>query len=103
VIAFYVTGLIQDVHLKGAFKTTQAAWPHLRKQNYRHVIVTSSNSGLYGKFGEAKLMLQNVCLTMFLDMAAATSALLHRTSASASTVESDFSLQFNLPYFTEVF
>ncbi|GFG35253.1 hypothetical protein Cfor_00310 [Coptotermes formosanus] len=47
-------GLIQDVYLKGAFKTTQAAWPHLCKQNYRHVIVTSSNSGLYGKFGQTK-------------------------------------------------
>jgi hypothetical protein len=48
-------------------------------------------------------MLQNVCLTMFLDMAAATSALLHRTSASVRTVECDFSVQFSLPYFTEVF
>ncbi|GFG30340.1 hypothetical protein Cfor_01575, partial [Coptotermes formosanus] len=45
--------LIQDVHLKGAFKTTQAAWPHFRKQNYGRVIVTSSNSGLYGNFGQA--------------------------------------------------
>ncbi|KAJ9579803.1 hypothetical protein L9F63_004549, partial [Diploptera punctata] len=45
--------LIHDVHLKGAFKTTQAAWPHFRKQNYGKVIVTSSNSGLYGNFGQA--------------------------------------------------
>jgi len=45
--------LIQDVHLKGAFKTTQAAWPHFRKQNYGRVIVTSSNSGLFGNFGQA--------------------------------------------------
>lgn len=45
--------LIHDVHLKGAFKTTQAAWPHFRKQNYGRVIVTSSNSGLYGNFGQA--------------------------------------------------
>jgi len=50
---FYVADLIQDVHLKGAFKTTQAAWPHFRKQNYGRVIVTSSNSGLYGNFGQA--------------------------------------------------
>ncbi|KAJ4433546.1 hypothetical protein ANN_15855 [Periplaneta americana] len=45
--------LIQDVHLKGTFKTTQAAWPHFRKQNYGRVIVTASNSGLYGNFGQA--------------------------------------------------
>jgi 3-hydroxyacyl-CoA dehydrogenase/3a,7a,12a-trihydroxy-5b-cholest-24-enoyl-CoA hydratase len=45
--------LIQDVHLKGSFKTTQAAWPHFRKQNYGRVIVTSSNSGLFGNFGQA--------------------------------------------------
>ncbi|XP_076244518.1 peroxisomal multifunctional enzyme type 2 [Calliopsis andreniformis] len=45
--------LIQDVHLKGAFKTTQAAWPYFSKQNYGRVIVTCSNSGLYGNFGQA--------------------------------------------------
>jgi Short-chain alcohol dehydrogenase of unknown specificity len=65
-ITFYVTDLIHDVHLKGAFKTTQAAWPHFRKQNYGRVIVTSSNSGLYGNFGQSNyrsvlVTLQNVC------------------------------------------
>jgi len=48
-----LTDLVHDVHLKGAFKVTQAAWPHFRKQNYGRVIVTSSNSGLYGNFGQA--------------------------------------------------
>lgn len=45
--------LIHDVHLKGAFKVTQAAWPHFRKQNYGRVIVTSSNAGIFGNFGQA--------------------------------------------------
>lgn len=45
--------LIHDVHLKGAFKTTQAAWPVFRKQNFGRIIVTSSNSGVYGNFGQA--------------------------------------------------
>ncbi|XP_067007857.2 peroxisomal multifunctional enzyme type 2 [Anabrus simplex] len=45
--------LIQRVHLKGTFKTTQAAWPHFRKQNYGRIIVTASNSGIYGNFGQA--------------------------------------------------
>lgn len=51
--SFLPIDLVHDVHLKGAFKVTQAAWPHFRKQNYGRVIVTSSNSGLYGNFGQA--------------------------------------------------
>ncbi|XP_076633275.1 peroxisomal multifunctional enzyme type 2 [Colletes latitarsis] len=45
--------LIMDVHLKGAYKTTQAAWPYFCKQNYGRVIMTASNSGMYGNFGQA--------------------------------------------------
>lgn len=44
---------IHDVHLKGSMKTTQAAWPYFIKQKYGRVIFTSSNSGLYGNFGQA--------------------------------------------------
>ncbi|XP_011155586.2 peroxisomal multifunctional enzyme type 2 isoform X1 [Solenopsis invicta] len=45
--------MIHNVHLKGAMKTTQAAWPYFIKQNYGRVIFTSSNSGLYGNFGQS--------------------------------------------------
>lgn len=45
--------LVHDVHLKGSFKTTQAAWPIFKKQKYGRVIMTSSNSGVYGNFGQA--------------------------------------------------
>uniref|UniRef100_A0A1B0AFB6 Peroxisomal multifunctional enzyme type 2 n=1 Tax=Glossina pallidipes TaxID=7398 RepID=A0A1B0AFB6_GLOPL len=45
--------LVHDVHLKGSFKVTQAAWPHMKKQNYGRIIMTSSNSGMYGNFGQA--------------------------------------------------
>lgn len=45
--------LVHDVHLKGSFKVTQAAWPHMKKQNYGRIIMTSSNSGIYGNFGQA--------------------------------------------------
>lgn len=45
--------LIQDVHVKGSYKTSQAAWPIMRKQNYGRIIMTSSNSGIYGNFGQA--------------------------------------------------
>ncbi|KOC64143.1 Peroxisomal multifunctional enzyme type 2 [Habropoda laboriosa] len=45
--------MVQNVHLKGAFKTTQAAWPYFVKQNYGRVIMTASNSGMYGNFGQS--------------------------------------------------
>ncbi|KAJ0174167.1 hypothetical protein K1T71_010313 [Dendrolimus kikuchii] len=45
--------LIHAVHLKGAFKTTQAAWETFRKQKYGRIIMTSSNAGLFGNFGQA--------------------------------------------------
>ncbi|XP_026742371.1 peroxisomal multifunctional enzyme type 2-like [Trichoplusia ni] len=45
--------LIHLVHLKGAFKTTHAAWEYFRKQKYGRVIMTSSNAGIFGNFGQA--------------------------------------------------
>ncbi|XP_031328032.1 peroxisomal multifunctional enzyme type 2-like [Photinus pyralis] len=45
--------IIQSVHLKGSFKTTQAAFPVMKKQGYGRIIMTSSGSGLYGNFGQA--------------------------------------------------
>ncbi|HEV8297475.1 MAG TPA: SDR family oxidoreductase [Acidimicrobiales bacterium] len=42
-----------DVHLKGAFNVTRAAWPHFRAQGYGRVVNTSSNSGILGNFGQA--------------------------------------------------
>ncbi|XP_058812949.1 peroxisomal multifunctional enzyme type 2-like [Topomyia yanbarensis] len=45
--------LIHDVHLKGSFLTTRAAWAIMKKQNYGRIIMTSSNSGVYGNFGQA--------------------------------------------------
>lgn len=44
---------ISDIHLKASFVTTRAAWPHFRKQKYGRVIMTCSNSGIYGNFGQA--------------------------------------------------
>ncbi|CAB3362431.1 Hypothetical predicted protein [Cloeon dipterum] len=45
--------LVHAVHLRGAFKTTQAAWPHFKKQGYGRIVMTASNSGLLGNFGQA--------------------------------------------------
>lgn len=44
---------VYNVHLKGAFKVSHAAWPHFREQNYGRVLFTTSASGLYGNFGQA--------------------------------------------------
>lgn len=43
-----LSDLVHAVHLKGSFKTTQAAFPIFKKQGYGRIIMTSSNSGLYG-------------------------------------------------------
>ncbi|KAM5352895.1 hypothetical protein ACJ41O_005617 [Fusarium nematophilum] len=43
---------VNSVHVRGAYKTTHAAWSHFRKQRYGRIIVTSSAAGLYGNFGQ---------------------------------------------------
>ena len=42
-----------DVHLKGAFNVTKAAWGRMREQGYGRIVNTSSNSGILGNFGQA--------------------------------------------------
>ena len=42
-----------DVHLRGAFYVTLAAWGHMREQGYGRIINTSSNSGILGNFGQS--------------------------------------------------
>ena len=44
---------VLDVHLRGAFYVTQAAWGHMRSQGYGRIVNTSSNSGILGNFGQA--------------------------------------------------
>ena len=44
---------VYDVHVKGAFRVTRAAWPHMRGQDYGRVLFTASAAGLYGNFGQA--------------------------------------------------
>jgi NAD(P)-dependent dehydrogenase (short-subunit alcohol dehydrogenase family) len=42
-----------DVHLTGAWRTTQAAWKHMLHKPYGRILFTSSAAGLYGNFGQA--------------------------------------------------
>jgi NAD(P)-dependent dehydrogenase (short-subunit alcohol dehydrogenase family) len=44
--------LVMQVHVKGAYYVTKAAWPHFREQSYGRVVMTASASGLYGNFGQ---------------------------------------------------
>ncbi len=44
---------VVKVHLAGAAYCTMAAWPHMRAAGYGRIVMTTSNSGLYGNFGQA--------------------------------------------------
>ncbi|TPX33590.1 hypothetical protein SmJEL517_g03508 [Synchytrium microbalum] len=44
--------IIQRVHLKGTYRTSKAAWEHMRKQKYGRIVNTTSSVGLYGNFGQ---------------------------------------------------
>ena len=41
---------IQEVHLKGAFACTKAAWPIFRKQKFGRIVNTASAAGLFGAY-----------------------------------------------------
>jgi NAD(P)-dependent dehydrogenase (short-subunit alcohol dehydrogenase family) len=43
---------ILDVHVKGAFYVTQAAWASMRENNYGRIVNTSSAAGIFGNFGQ---------------------------------------------------
>ncbi|KAH7120815.1 peroxisomal multifunctional enzyme type 2 [Dendryphion nanum] len=45
--------IIHEVHLKGTYACTKAAWPYFLKQKYGRVLNTTSTSGIYGNFGQA--------------------------------------------------
>ena len=44
---------IYAVHVKGSFDVIQPAFRVMRQNNYGRIIVTTSNAGLYGNFGQA--------------------------------------------------
>jgi NAD(P)-dependent dehydrogenase (short-subunit alcohol dehydrogenase family) len=44
---------VLKVHLYGAFHVTKAAWPHLRDNSYGRIVNTTSQSGIYGNFGQS--------------------------------------------------
>jgi NAD(P)-dependent dehydrogenase (short-subunit alcohol dehydrogenase family) len=44
---------VVKVHFLGTAYVTRAAWPILRAKAYGRMVVTSSNSGIYGNFGQS--------------------------------------------------
>lgn len=42
-----------NVHLRGTYKVTRAAWPIFLKQKYGRVVNVTSTSGIYGNFGQS--------------------------------------------------
>jgi NAD(P)-dependent dehydrogenase (short-subunit alcohol dehydrogenase family) len=44
--------LINTVHVRGVYKTTKAAWPHMQKNQFGRIINVTSAAGVYGNFGQ---------------------------------------------------
>lgn len=44
---------VMNVHARGTFRVTKAAWPYFVRQKYGRVVNTTSTSGIYGNFGQA--------------------------------------------------
>jgi NAD(P)-dependent dehydrogenase (short-subunit alcohol dehydrogenase family) len=44
---------VLDVHLNGGYNLLHHAWPVFRQQHYGRVILTTSNSGFLGNFGQS--------------------------------------------------
>ena len=45
--------LVYEVHLRGAYKVSRAAYPHMREQTHGRMVMTTSAAGIYGNFGQA--------------------------------------------------
>jgi NAD(P)-dependent dehydrogenase (short-subunit alcohol dehydrogenase family) len=43
---------VLDVHLKGAFHVVRPAWARMREAGYGRVLLTASNAGILGNFGQ---------------------------------------------------
>ncbi|MBK7730792.1 MAG: SDR family oxidoreductase [Gammaproteobacteria bacterium] len=64
--------LVFEVHVRGAYKVTRAAWPHMREKGYGRIVFTASAAGLYGNFGQAnysaaKLALHGLSQTLAME------------------------------------
>ena len=58
---------VAAVHLKGAYNVTKAAFPVMRENNYGRIIMTTSNTGLYGNFGQTNYSTAKMALVGFMN------------------------------------
>lgn len=58
---------VVKVHFLGTVYVTHAAWPILRQKAYGRVVVTSSNSGIYGNFGQANYAAAKLAVVGFVN------------------------------------
>ncbi len=64
--------IVYNVHTRGSYKITRAAWNHMREQNYGRIIMTCSAAGIYGNFGQtnysmAKLGTSGFCRSLSIE------------------------------------
>jgi NAD(P)-dependent dehydrogenase (short-subunit alcohol dehydrogenase family)/putative sterol carrier protein len=57
--------LVYKVHVRGAYKITQAVWNHMRENKFGRIIMTDSAAGLYGNFGQANYSMAKLGLLGF--------------------------------------
>ncbi|KAK9766634.1 hypothetical protein K7432_004149, partial [Basidiobolus ranarum] len=57
--------MVQNVHVRGAYKITKACWEIFRKQKFGRIIMTSSAAGIYGNFGQANYSAAKMALAVF--------------------------------------
>ncbi|MBL8675748.1 MAG: SDR family oxidoreductase [Rhodospirillales bacterium] len=58
---------VMQVHLMGSVYVTHAAWPILRQKAYGRIVLTSSNSGIYGNFGQTNYAAAKLGLVGFMN------------------------------------
>ena len=59
---------VMNVHLRGTYKITKAAWPHFLKQKYGRVVNITSTSGIYGNFGQSNYSTAVILLHLLIEM-----------------------------------
>ncbi|MBM3695240.1 MAG: SDR family NAD(P)-dependent oxidoreductase [Actinobacteria bacterium] len=59
---------VLDVHLRGAFFVTQPAFRAMRAQGYGRIVLTASNAGILGNFGQANYGAAKMGLVGFMNV-----------------------------------
>ncbi len=59
---------VLDVHLKGAFYVTRPAFAHMKEQAYGRIVVTASNAGILGNFGQTNYGAAKMGLVGFMNV-----------------------------------